>query len=52
MLLLALTPLGAVLGLTTLSFAQWLIVFGISFALLPVSELVKLVINFALKHKN
>ena len=51
MLSLAITPLGVVLGLTTLSFAQWLIVFGISFALLPVSEVVKFVINFALKHK-
>ena len=50
-LLLAFTPLCSILGLTYLSLAEWGIVIGISFAVLPISELVKFVLYEVKKHK-
>ena len=50
-LLLAFSPLAGAFGLCKLNAAQWLTVFGLSFSLIPVGEIYKLIANACAKRK-
>ena len=49
---ISIAPIANVFGFTPLNFTQWLIVFGLSFTIVPVIEIYKLIVYLIKKSKN